>query len=258
MAQSGRSQANRKQLRWIVHSNLNRLPTAGRLCCLCRASCFRRLLSSYRCCRSSRRLITGRRHAGTATASYRAIISPRITAFQLTPRKLRFRAWSAATGARGISIQSQVITGTMATGTISAGLAFTAVATMAAALALAGRGRRSADLELRLIKLLPKDRARVHPFSGNGGWRRILLKKDFQSSAKKDFFNTIGALPTLPPPVHFERRTPQFKPQPQRPRLAGGGRSHSCRNLDCERPAGHVGLLPPLAPTAYNARVVPV
>jgi hypothetical protein len=114
--------------------------------CLCRASCFCRLLSSYRCCRSSRRLrrlITGRRHAGTATASCRAIISPRITAFQLTPRKLRFCAWRAATGALGISIRSQVITGTMATGTISAGLAFTAVATMAAPLALAGRGRRS-------------------------------------------------------------------------------------------------------------------
>jgi hypothetical protein len=113
---------------------------------LCRASCFCRLLSSYRCCRSSRRLrrlITGRRHAGTATASCRAIISHRITAFQLTPRKLRFRAWPAATGALGISIQSQVITGTMATGTISAGLAFTVVATMAAASALAGRGRRS-------------------------------------------------------------------------------------------------------------------
>jgi len=64
--------------------------------CLCRASCFGRLLSPYRCCRSSRRLrrlINGRRHAGTATASCRAIISHRITAFQLTPRKLRFRAW---------------------------------------------------------------------------------------------------------------------------------------------------------------------
>ena len=114
--------------------------------CLCRASCFCRLLSSYRCCRSSRRLrrlITGRRHAGTATASFRAIISPRITAFQITPRKLRFRAWRAATGALGISIQPQVITGTMATGTISAGLAFTVVATMVAVSALAGRGRRS-------------------------------------------------------------------------------------------------------------------
>jgi hypothetical protein len=29
-----------------------------------------------------------------------------------------------------------------------------------------------ADLELRLITLLLKDRARVHPFAGNGGsWR---------------------------------------------------------------------------------------
>jgi hypothetical protein len=29
-----------------------------------------------------------------------------------------------------------------------------------------------ADLELRLIKLLRKDRARVHPFAGNdGSWR---------------------------------------------------------------------------------------
>ena len=114
--------------------------------CLCRASCFCRLLSSCRCCRSSRRLrrlINGRRHAGTATASCRAIISPRITAFQLTARKLRFRARRAATGALGISIQPQVITGTMATGTISGGLAFTVVATMAAASALAGRGRRS-------------------------------------------------------------------------------------------------------------------
>ncbi len=114
--------------------------------CLCRASCFCRLLSSYRCCRSSRRLrrlMTGRHNAGAATASCRVIISPRITAFQLTPRKLRLRAWRAATGALGISIQSPVITGTMATGTISAGLAFTVVATMAAALALAGRARRS-------------------------------------------------------------------------------------------------------------------
>jgi len=114
--------------------------------CLCRASCFCRLQSSYRCCRSSRRLrrlINGRRHAGTATASCRVIISHRMTAFQLTPRKLRFCARRATAGALGISTQSQVITGTMATGTISAGLAFTAVATMAAASALAGRGRRS-------------------------------------------------------------------------------------------------------------------
>src|SRR5882672_2952187 len=114
--------------------------------CLCRAWCFCRLQSSYRCCRSSRRLrrlINGRRHAGTATASCRVIISHRIAAFQLTPSNLRFRAWRGATGVLGISIQSQVITGTMATGTISADLAFTAVAIMAAASALAGRGRRS-------------------------------------------------------------------------------------------------------------------
>jgi hypothetical protein len=114
--------------------------------CPCRASCFCRLLSSCRCCRLSRRLrrlINVRRQSGTATASCRAIISHRITAFQITPRKLRLRAWRATIGVPGISIQSQVITGTMATGTISAGLAFTVVATMAALSDLAGRGRRS-------------------------------------------------------------------------------------------------------------------
>jgi hypothetical protein len=32
------------------------------------------------------------------------------------------------------------------------------------------------DLELRLIKLLLKDRARVHPFAGNGGsWRKAVI-----------------------------------------------------------------------------------
>ena len=129
-----------RALRFESHPN-NRPSMVG----LC-ASYFRRLPSSYRCCRSSRRprrLINVRRHAGMATASCRAIISRRITVFQLPPRKLRLRAWRAATSVPGISIQSQVITGTMATGTISAGLAFTAVATMAAASALAGRGRRS-------------------------------------------------------------------------------------------------------------------
>ena len=34
-----------------------------------------------------------------------------------------------------------------------------------------------ADLELRLIKLLLKDRARMHPFAGNGGsWRKEDLR----------------------------------------------------------------------------------
>src|SRR5260221_1668797 len=94
--------------------------------CLCRALCFCQLRSSYRYCRSSRRLrrlINDRRHAGTATASCRVIVSHRITAFQLTPRKLRFRA---STGGLGISTQYQLITGTMATGTISADQALTA------------------------------------------------------------------------------------------------------------------------------------
>ena len=141
---------------------------------LCRASCFGRLLSSCRCCRPPnrlRRLINGRRHAGTATASCRAISSHRITAFQLTPSELRFGAWRGKTGAPGISIQSQVITGTMATGTISAGLAFTAVATMAAPSALAGRGRRSGRSGIAADRAIAW-RPRVRPFAGNGGsWR---------------------------------------------------------------------------------------
>jgi hypothetical protein len=34
-----------------------------------------------------------------------------------------------------------------------------------------------ADLELRLIKLLLKDRAPVHPFAGNGGsWRKAVVE----------------------------------------------------------------------------------
>src|SRR6202011_737602 len=150
----------------------NSRPSMG---CLCRASCFCRLLSSYRYCRSARwlrRLINSRRHVGTATASCRAMISHRITAFQLTPRKLRFRAWRAATGALGISIQSQVITGTMATGTISAGLLLRWTLQWLQLWPLLDADADRADLELRLIKLLLKDRARVHPFAGNGGsWR---------------------------------------------------------------------------------------
>jgi hypothetical protein len=46
-------------------------------------------------------------------------------------------------GVLGISIQSQIATGTMATGTIPGGLAFAVVATMAAAMAHAEGGRRS-------------------------------------------------------------------------------------------------------------------
>src|SRR6202048_3887750 len=101
-----------------------------------------------------RGLINSRRHAGTATASCRAMISHRITAFQLTPRKLRFRAWRAATGALGISIQSQVITGTMATGTISAGLLLRWSLQWRQLWPLLDADADRADLELRLIKLL--------------------------------------------------------------------------------------------------------
>ena len=128
-----------------VHSDLNRLPTAGRLWLLMSRPVFLSIaivLSLLPVVALAAPAHNGRRHAGTATASCRAINSPRITPFQLTPRELRFRAWRAATSAPGISIRPQVITGTTATGTISAGLAFTAVATMAAASALAGRGRR--------------------------------------------------------------------------------------------------------------------
>jgi hypothetical protein len=44
---------------------------------------------------------------------------------------------------------------------------------MAAASALAGRGRRSGRSGIAADQaLLPKDRARVHPFAGNdGSWR---------------------------------------------------------------------------------------
>jgi hypothetical protein len=147
MAQSGRFASELEAVELDCALGFESLPNSRpSMVCLCRASCFCRLLSSCRCCRSSRRLrrlITGRRRAGTATASCPGIISHRITAFQLTRKKLRFRAWRAAISAFGTSIQSQVITGMMATGTISVGLAFTMVATMAAASALAGRGRRS-------------------------------------------------------------------------------------------------------------------
>ena len=162
MAQSGRFASEPEAVALDCALRFESRPDSrSHMVCVCPASCFCRLLSSYRCCRSSRRLrrlITGRRHAGTATASCRAIISHRITAFQLTPRKLRFCAWRATTGALGISIQSQVITATMATGTISADLAFTAVAIMAALSAPAGRRRRSGRSGIAAEGYLPAAR----------------------------------------------------------------------------------------------------
>ena|SRR6516225_7728431 len=58
-------------------------------------------------------------------------------------KKQRCGAWRAATDALGILTRSPAITGMTATGTISAGLVFTAAATMAAALVRAGREHRS-------------------------------------------------------------------------------------------------------------------
>src|SRR5216684_1516786 len=48
-----------------------------------------------------------------------------------------------------------------------------------------------------------------------------------------------------------------IKAQLQRSQLAADDQSHSCRNLDCDRSAGHVGLLPSHAPTTYSGPVVP-
>ena len=45
-----------------------------------------------------------------------------------------------------------------------------------------------------------------------------------------------------------------IKAQLQRSQLAVDDRSHSCRNLDCDRPAGHVGLLPSRALQRIAAR----
>src|ERR1700738_693853 len=56
---------------------------------------------------------------------------------------MRCGVWRAATDALGILTRSLVITGMMATGTISAGPALTAAATIAAALVRTGRGRLS-------------------------------------------------------------------------------------------------------------------
>src|ERR1700676_1366624 len=56
---------------------------------------------------------------------------------------MRSGVWRAATDALGILTRSPVITGMMATGTISAGPALTAAATMAAVLVRAGRGHLS-------------------------------------------------------------------------------------------------------------------
>jgi hypothetical protein len=46
-----------------------------------------------------------------------------------------------------------------------------------------------ADLELRLIKLLLKDRARAHPFAGNGGsWRKAGIPQSARQCYRPDYF----------------------------------------------------------------------
>src|ERR1700730_762888 len=97
------------------------------------------------------------------------------------PRKLRCSVWRAATDALGILTRSLVITGMMATGTISAGPALTAAATMAAALVLAGRGHLSGrsgiaadqpiaqgrliDLAVRSSSVVPVARSAAYPLA---------------------------------------------------------------------------------------------
>src|ERR1700675_5036512 len=85
------------------------------------------------------------------------------------PRKPGFRATRARTGGPGTSIGPRNIMATMATGTISAGPAFTAAATTAAASALAGRRRRSGRSGTAADQAMAEAGARVHPFIGSGG-----------------------------------------------------------------------------------------
>jgi hypothetical protein len=56
------------------------------------------------------------------------------------------------------------------------------------------------DLELRLIKLLLKDRPRVHPFAGNGGsWR----KADVPIVVKRELILAIADIERAFPSVFF-------------------------------------------------------
>ena len=76
----------------------------------------------------------------------------------LYAQKDAMRRLARQNGALGILTRSPVITGMMATGTISASPALTAAATMAAALAVLDADTHRSGLELRLISLSLKDR----------------------------------------------------------------------------------------------------
>ena len=130
-------------------------------------ACYRPVAAAGRRAGGSRPT-NGLRHAGRATVSCRAISSRRTTPFQPTWARIRLCAWRARSGAPGISIQSRNITGGTVPGTISAGPAFTAAATMAAPSAPLDADADRADLELRLIKLLLEAALRAHPFAGSG------------------------------------------------------------------------------------------
>src|SRR6266481_2198646 len=131
------SQANRKHLRWTVHSDLNRLTTAGRLC------------SAYVASRVSvdcnRPIAAAGRRAGCAAHKRPA---PRWHGYGFLPGYHQPPNDSLPAYAQKASVSRMARHNrrpwyidpipSLATGTISAGLAFTAVATMAAASALAG------------------------------------------------------------------------------------------------------------------------
>jgi hypothetical protein len=124
---------------WSSYSGLS-------MVCLWRVSCGYQLLWLCRYCRYLRRLrqfISSRRREGMTTASRLAINSRRATASRSIPRRLGRRTWRTATDALGILTPSPVITGTMATGTISGSPAFSTAATTAAHLVRAGRGHPS-------------------------------------------------------------------------------------------------------------------
>src|ERR1700731_3786101 len=79
---------------------------------------------------------------------------------------MRCGVWRDATGALGILTRSLVITGMMATGTISAGPALTAAATIAAALVRAGRGHLSDRSGIAADQPFPQG-----PLDRSDGWR---------------------------------------------------------------------------------------
>src|SRR5579872_4151633 len=86
-----------------------------------------------------RQFTSGPNLSGMATVSCRAIISRRATVSRSTHRRVRWSMWRATIDELGTLTPYLNILGMMATGTISAGLAFIAATTMAAPLVRDGR-----------------------------------------------------------------------------------------------------------------------